>query len=127
MKDYAIAIWGGLAQSDTAESRDVSNHEMVECDPGFVGCIATRRDGDALHLLRLHLAPDARNRSVGSEALKRVIARARALSCPVRLRVLVNNPAVRFHMRHGFRKDTKTDTHICMIHDIAPPLTEISP
>lgn len=127
MKDLAFAIWGSWTQSDTAESLDVSNHEMVEFDGALVGCSATRLDREALHLLRFYIAPNVRNQGIGSEVLNQVIARARSMSLPVRLRVLVNNPAVRFYTRHGFRKDTETDTHIYMIHGLARPIREASP
>lgn len=119
MKDYATRLWGVWRPSGTAEELDVSTHEMILSKGAVVGCLATRIDTLALHLLRLYLAPDARNNGIGSAVLETVVRRAGACGRAVKLRVLVNNPAVRFYRRHGFRTESQTQHHICLIHDPA--------
>ncbi|MEL6609324.1 MAG: GNAT family N-acetyltransferase [Pseudomonadota bacterium] len=116
MKDYATALWGSWRPSDTAATLDVTIHEMVEVDGDVMGCIATRTDTDALRLLRLYLAPDARNKGVGSNVLMQIIGRA-STGIPIHLRVLSNNPAVRFYRRHGFRTERETPEHVYMVYD----------
>jgi len=115
MKDLATALWGNWRASDTVATLDISHHEMVAVDGKSVGCIATRRETDGWRLLKLYLAPEARNQGIGAIVLGQVIVRAAKL--PLRLRVLVNNPAVRFYNRHGFRMELKTDEHVYMIRD----------
>lgn len=117
MKDYATALWGSWRASDTAATLDVEAHEMIEVAGVVQGCIATRTDTEALHLLRLYLAPDARNRGVGSTVLKQISGRAECTGVPIHLRVLTNNPADQFYRRHGFRTERETPEHLYMIYD----------
>lgn len=124
MKDYATAIWGSWTQADTVATLDVSTREMIEADGEILGCIATRWDQDALHLIRLYLAPAARNHGVGSNVLHQVIGRAASHARLIKLRVLVNNPAIRFYARHDFRVASRTDTHVYMVHDTAQQIRE---
>lgn len=121
MKDLAEAIWGSWTPSSTAKDLNVPEHVMVEVGGLIVGCIATRLETDALRLLKLYLAPDARNLGTGANVLRVVVKRARSYARPVRLRVLVNNPAAQFYARHGFRIEAESSTHIYMVCDTLPP------
>lgn len=118
MKAYAEALWGNWRASDTVDTLDISNHEMITQSGKSVGCIATRLDTDGLHLLKLYLAPHARNHGIGAVILRHLIGRAAGHS--VLLRVLVTNPAVRFYERNGFRIAHRTDTHVYMVFDASP-------
>lgn len=113
MKDYATALWGEWKPSATL---DLSGHDMIVHQGEVIGCMATREEPDTFRLTRLYLAPDARNQGVGAACVALVLARARALGVPVRLRVLINNPAIRFYERHGFITEDQSPTHIRMIH-----------
>ena len=116
MKDYATALWGAWQQSDTAKTLNTSIHEMVVIGEGVVGCIATRSDDTEFRLLRLYLAPEARNQGIGATVLQQVIQRAMDAELPVRLRVLTNNPAIRFYARHGFNVEQQTPEHFYLVH-----------
>ncbi|MEJ6398904.1 GNAT family N-acetyltransferase [Yoonia sp. 208BN28-4] len=116
MKDYAVALWGDWRSSDTAETVDVSVHEMVVAGDSSIGCIATRVDAEALSLLRLYLAPDVRSKGIGATVLRQIKQRADDIRLPVRLRVLANNPARRFYTRHGFETEDQTPDHIYMVY-----------
>lgn len=115
MKDYAMQLWGSWQASDTPETLNLSTHEMVEHQSNSIGCIATQVKADAFQLGRLYFAPEARNQGFGAAVLAQIIARADAKGLPVRLRVLTNNPAVRFYARHGFQTERQTKEHIYMI------------
>lgn len=117
MKAYAEALWGAWRPSDTTATLDVSAHEMIVRNGEAIGCVATRQAPDALHLTRLYLAPAARKQRIGSLVVQELLARAATRTCPVRLRVLTNNPAFRFYARHGFRTERETREHFYMIQD----------
>ncbi len=116
MKAYAEALWGNWHASATSETLDISIHEMIVKSDKSVGCIATRLLPDSLNLAKLYLSPEARNQGFGALVLRQVLARANANDRPVRLRVLTNNPAVRFYARSGFRVEHRTREHVYMIH-----------
>ena len=117
MKTYAEALWVAWHPSDTTATLDFSTLEMIDRNGEAIGYIATRQAPDALHLSRLNLAPAARKQGVGSLVLQEVVGRVETLPCPVRLRVLTNNPALRFYTRQGFRTERETREHIYMIQD----------
>lgn len=117
MKDLALAIWGKWHPSPAP---DLSCHEMIEHRGAVIGCMASRDEPDTLVLTRLYLASDARNRGWGAVCLGRILTRTRARGVPVRLRVLVNNPAICFYKRHGFVAENRSPTHVRMIHRATP-------
>ena len=92
---------------------------MIENRGVVIGCMATHAAPDALYL-----SPEARNQGIGATCLTQVLTRAP--NAPVRLRVLVNNRAVRFYERHGFVGKSRTDTHIQMIKP-SPTHREVAP
>jgi ribosomal protein S18 acetylase RimI-like enzyme len=110
MRHLAEVLWGEWRPSETI---NLSSHEMIENRGVVIGCMATHAAPDALYLTRLYLSPEARNQGIGATCLTQVLTRAQ--NAPVRLRVLVNNRAVRFYERHGFVAKSRTDTHIQMI------------
>lgn len=117
MKGYAEALWGNWRPSATPETLDISIHEMVVVTNQIVGCVATRLLPGSLNLAKLYLSPGARNQGIGAWVLRQLLARADASDRPVQLRVLTNNPAVRFYARHGFRVERRTQDHFYMIHE----------
>ena len=117
MKAYAKALWGKWQASATSETLDISIHEMIVISDKTVGCIATRSLPDSLNLAKLYLSPEARNQGIGASVLRQILARAGTTDRPVRLRVLTNNPAVRFYERSGFQIEQRTSEHVYMVHE----------
>jgi GNAT superfamily N-acetyltransferase len=66
---------------------------------GFL-CVDEREDH--IRLDQLFLLPAHQRSGIGTELVRGVLARARALQVPVRLRVLRVNPAKRLYERLGF-------------------------
>ena len=99
MKEYAIALWGHWRPSSKLADLDLSNHQIIEHKGTNVGCVALNWSSDCLFLARLYLAPDCRNRGIGTHVLRKVVQLATLKSIPIRLSVLKTNPAINFCLR----------------------------
>lgn len=71
--------------------------------------------------------PDHQGRGLGTELLRRVLARADARRLPVRLQVLKGNPARRLYRRLGFVDAAETETHHVMERAARPALMPPEP
>jgi ribosomal protein S18 acetylase RimI-like enzyme len=58
---------------------------------------------EGLDLHQIYVAAEHQNRGIGTAILRSLQARAAAAKRPLRLNVLVNNPARRLYERLGFR------------------------
>jgi GNAT superfamily N-acetyltransferase len=67
------------------------------------GWLQTQNDSGAITLGQLYITPALQRRGIGTEILKRVIARAKGRGKSVLLSVVKINPARRLYERHGFR------------------------
>ncbi|HZH28136.1 MAG TPA: GNAT family N-acetyltransferase [Azospirillaceae bacterium] len=79
---------------------------VVRRNGGIVGCAFAEQRGDALHLGRLAVRPEARGRGVAGTLIRRIEAEAREqglarLTLGVRLALPDN---IRLFERHGFRE-----------------------
>jgi ribosomal protein S18 acetylase RimI-like enzyme len=68
-----------------------------------VGYLAVLNEPDHVFLDEVVLVPDAQGRGLGTRLVHEVLEYAAASGVPVRLSVLVNNPARRLYERLGFR------------------------
>jgi ribosomal protein S18 acetylase RimI-like enzyme len=68
-----------------------------------VGYLAVLDEGDYVVLDEVVVAPDAQRRGLGTALVGEVLEDAARRGLPVRLSVLVNNPARRLYERLGFR------------------------
>ena len=125
MRAKAEALWGHWRPSATVSTLDISGHEMVLSDGQAVGCVATVRHADHLHLRKLYIAETARHRGIGSATLAEKMQEAERLCLPLRLSVLTTNAAaLRFYLRHGFDRTSASDERIWLQR---PPRAAISP
>lgn len=115
---YVVQTFG---PRDDAEQRarflastDPATHRIVELGGRPVGCLAVRRLPDEVRLDRVLLLPDFQNRGIGTRLVRGVLAEARAVGLPVRLRVFRVNPARRLYERLGFVATGETETHVLM-------------
>jgi len=67
------------------------------------GRLYLARRPDAFRVIDLSLLPEYRGHGIGTQLLKSVQAEATRTQLPIRLRVVVNNPARSFYARLGFR------------------------
>lgn len=88
--------------------------EILERDGRPVGyiCVLHREDHDFLE--EIALAANTRNCGLGRKLVGEVMKRAGARGVPLRLSVLVNNPARRLYDRLGFRVTTLVHPRVAM-------------
>ncbi|MCT8160196.1 GNAT family N-acetyltransferase [Pseudoruegeria sp. SHC-113] len=103
MEAYAVALWGQWRPSATLETLSLAGHRILQAGARDVGCLALWEDPSCLFVKKLYIAPEARGRGHGAWALTQLTAEAQARGLPIRLNVLVTNPALRFYRREGFR------------------------
>ena len=94
-------------EAQRASYRDAhpeSVQSIVLSDETPVGMIWVNRTEDEHCVMDVIVAPEHRNRGIGSELVKDVISGAKAAGVPVRCSVAVMNPgSLRFHLRLGFQ------------------------
>jgi ribosomal protein S18 acetylase RimI-like enzyme len=105
LRGYAEPLFGWVDEEQQANADydfDFQPFEILERGGRRVGylCVIEREDHDFLDELAL-VAP-ARGHGHGAAVIRGVLAAARARGVPLRLSVLVNNPAKRLYDRLGF-------------------------
>lgn len=114
-QDHITRIWGWDAdwqRRDFARLFARVRPLVVTVDDRDAGYLQVMRRAGGLHLVNIVLAPEARGIGVGGALLAHLQARARALGCPVTLRVFRTNArAEAFYARHGFRRTGEGQTH----------------
>ncbi|MBB2713342.1 GNAT family N-acetyltransferase [Rhizobium sophoriradicis] len=108
MRGYAEELWGDWKQSNTAESLDVTGHEVIELNGKAVGCVAVIWHEDHIFVEKLYIAPGFQNRGIGSYVLNMKSYHAAQQGLPTKLSVLTTNPADRFYKRAGFVLEAET-------------------
>jgi ribosomal protein S18 acetylase RimI-like enzyme len=77
--------------------------EIIELDGAAVGYLAVLHEADHDFLDEIALSPSARRRGIGTALVRAAMDVAARRGVPLRLSVLVNNPARRLYGRLGFR------------------------
>lgn len=120
LKEYVAAIWGWdeadqwrrfTTDFDPAASR------IVVAFGRDVGQYAVQIKPTELFLGGLYLLPAYQRQGLGGRILRDLLSEARQRARPVRLQVLVGNPARNLYRRLGFAIVDQTDTHLIMRHD----------
>lgn len=88
--------------------------QIIQLSGVPVGCLSVKWESDHVYIVRIYLDPKVQGLGIGSYLVKDVLARAKALHLPVRLRVFKVNPALKFWRRHGFAIVSETETHWSM-------------
>lgn len=106
----ALAEWSGEGDTEArwrARLGDVALNLVLVLDGNLVGMVSALAPGAAgtVELISLWIAPAARGRGIGDEAVRRVVAWASDRHPGSSLVLSVkseNNPACRLYERHGF-------------------------
>jgi ribosomal protein S18 acetylase RimI-like enzyme len=117
LRPYVEPIWGWDEDEQRAIQRrwlDRGGVEILELDGAPVGCIKVTDAADHVFLDRIALLSEAQNRGHGTRLVREVMDAAAARGLPVRLSVLVTNPARRLYERLGFRVTEIDDPRIWM-------------
>ncbi len=117
MRSYVDQIWGWDEswQRTYFRSRfDPDQNEVIVLDGVDVGVFSVEEREDELFISRLYILPAYQRQGIGTYLLQSVLDKGKALGLPVRLQVLVNNPARHLYERLGFRSTGETATHVVM-------------
>ena len=117
LKEYVEAIWGwdeARQRSHFAANFDPAASHIVVALGRDVGQLSVEERPDELYLSGIYLLPAYQGQGLGSQMLRDVLASARQTRRPVRLQVLVGNPARRLYERLGFEVIDRSDTHFVM-------------
>lgn len=100
----ALMPWRAERQREVVENAlDSGGMRMIAAEGAVCGWLHVLEGVDGIELHQLYVAPERQNRGIGSAILKDLQARAAAAGRPLRLNVLINNPARRLYERLGFR------------------------
>ena len=100
----ALMPWRAERQREVVESALKSGGmRMIDVDGAACGWLHVHEAADGIDLLQLYLAPARQNQGIGTAIVRGLQARAAAAKRPLRLNVLINNPARRLYERLGFR------------------------
>lgn len=113
MQDYIDAAWGWeelLQKEGFITSLPAPNFQILHLGDSNIGCIYLSDRDHHLVLDMILVEPDKQKRGHGSRLMDWAKTKAVASWRPIRLSVLKTNPAVQFHLRHGF-KTVEEDPH----------------
>lgn len=100
----ALTPWRAERQREVIDSALRSGGmEMITAGGATIGWLHVHDNLDGIDLHQIYIVPAEQGRGIGTDILKTLQARATALGRPLRLNVLVNNPARRLYERLGFR------------------------
>ncbi|MEP6539639.1 MAG: GNAT family N-acetyltransferase [Bryobacteraceae bacterium] len=77
--------------------------QIISMDGEDAGWLVVARTDEAICLADIALLPERRGAGVGTAILETLIQESRDSRKPVRLHVMINNPAARLYERMGFR------------------------
>jgi len=124
MRSYVDQIWGwdeSWQRTYFGSRFDPAQNQVIVLDGVDVGVFSVEEREDELFISRLYILPAYQRRGIGTHLLQSVLDKGEKLKLPVRLQVLVNNPARQLYERLGFQRTEGTATHIVMT---GPPLVQ---
>jgi len=117
-REYVEKVWGWdeKEQRQLHEKRFASqDFQIIQVSETDVGVLAIVRQPDCLKVNQMFIVPEYEGKGIGQECMMRIIEDATLSKLPIRLRVLkINNRAIVFYERFGFKRTGETETHILM-------------
>ncbi len=90
---------------------------IIEGEGTPIGTLSAAEYPHHFRFGEFYLLPKHQGQGIGSELLRRVLARADAASLPVKLEHLKWNPVGSLYRRHGFRVVSENETHYFMVRE----------
>ena len=100
------------------------DHEIIEVDGKAVGLLHVLQDQSMVILDQLWLLPSHQNLGIGSDLIRKLVSKSEAQAIPIRLSVLIQNPAVSLYKRLGFEVISQSETHFTMLRTPSGEPTE---
>ena len=110
--EQAVGTWDATEQRQQSDQVcGIDGCSIIVVDDVQAGVLVVRDQPSELYLARLFLLPEFQRQGIGTHLLLQLRARAETECKPLRLRVLVSNPARRLYERIGFRLTHSTSQH----------------
>jgi zinc D-Ala-D-Ala carboxypeptidase len=107
MRGYVEKVWGAFSEDynrrNIAATIAAKNYSIIQIDGAEAGAISFVRESTHIQLDQLFILPQHQNQGIGTRFLRLLQDEARSAAMPIRLRVLVGNPARRLYEKEGFR------------------------
>jgi GNAT superfamily N-acetyltransferase len=112
MRRYAEQTWGRWDEAYNRASFAPETHQIVQYDSQDIGCIEVEDAPTHMRVNKLYILPAYQNRGIGAQLMRQLILRAANAGKPIRLSVLLVNPARRFYERLGFSvRESTSERH----------------
>lgn len=106
MREFIFMTWGlwdeARVQNEAQIHSRSPNSQIIEIDNTAIGVLQVARHLDRIELEQIYLLPEYQRLGIGTALINRLITEAAASIVPVRLRVLVVNPAKQLYECLGF-------------------------
>ena len=117
LKEYVSAIWGWdeafQRRHFRANFKPDDSHIIVAYGRD-IGQLSIEFQATEVHLNGIYILPAYQGQGLGGRIISDVLRIAQTNERPVRLQVIIGNPAIRLYERLGFKVIQKTDTHFIM-------------
>jgi ribosomal protein S18 acetylase RimI-like enzyme len=118
MREFILATWGrwdeARVQSESHANSRSPNAQIIEVDNIGIGVLRVARHPTHIELEQIYLLPEYQQLGIGTALINTLIAEAQESIVPLRLRVLVVNPAQQFYEQLGFMVTETTPEFVYM-------------
>lgn len=111
MRPTIDAAYGWVESAQKEYARASLAGRIVLLDDKPAGVVTITDWGHELHIVWMAVVPAVQGRGLGTALLAQACEEAVALSKPLTLQVLRNNPAMRLYERHGFEAYEENGPH----------------
>ena len=113
MREYAIATWGEWYEKDSRECaiKDTQSAkvEIIEVNEKPVGVLLVTRNTNEIEIEQIYILPEYQNKGIGSKLIGALQKEVQSLTIPLKLHVLIVNPAYKLYERLGFNTVKETN------------------
>lgn len=105
MRDFIMATWGRWDEDRVqreSEKSSLADSKIIQIGGVNAGVFRAIRCSTHIELDQIYLLPEYQRMGIGSALIDELITEASKAQIPIRLRVLVVNPAKQFYERFGF-------------------------
>jgi ribosomal protein S18 acetylase RimI-like enzyme len=118
MREFIVTTWGTWneerVQRESEENSRSLNAQVIQVADISVGVFVVERCPTHIDIEQIYLLPEYQRQGIGTVLLNQLIVEASQHDIPVRLRVMVVNPAKSFYERFGFVITEATGDFFCM-------------
>jgi ribosomal protein S18 acetylase RimI-like enzyme len=118
MRNFILAAWGrwdeARVQSEALADSISPNSQIIHLGNLAVGVLMVERFPTHIQLVQIYLLPEYQRLGIGTVLLKNLMAEAQQSQIPVRLKVMIINPAKLFYEKLGFIVTAETPEFFSM-------------